>query len=140
MSRPSTGHQNLLGIRDGGTGEAATWREHRGKAFPGEIMEIETKSGGSRRGAIHRKGSGVEKGASEYIEVRTDGNRGEVTEAIDMGVTGHEGERAPSEGGGVKEERGVYGRVLREDTEEVREVTVVTAERDESFGGKEEFP
>lgn len=57
-----------------------------------------------------------------------------------MGVTGHKGERAPSEGGGVKEERGSYGGVLGEDTEDGREVAVVTAERDESSGGKEEVP
>lgn len=57
-----------------------------------------------------------------------------------MWVTGHMGQRAPSQGMRVKEERGSYGRVLGEDTEEVREVTEVMAERDESFGRKEKFP
>lgn len=57
-----------------------------------------------------------------------------------MWITGHGGERAPSKGMGVKEERGSYGRVLGKDTEKVREVTAVMAERNESRRGKEEFP
>jgi len=112
MPGATTGHQNVVGIGDSGAGKATTRQEHRGKAFPREIVEIETESGRSRRGTINRKGSCVEERSSEYIG-------GEVTEAIDMGITGHKGKRAPRKRERVKEKRGNYGGVLGENTEKM---------------------
>ena len=57
-----------------------------------------------------------------------------------MGVTGHKGKRAPSEGERVKEERGSYGGVLGENTEKMREMILVTTEREERGRRKEEVP
>jgi len=97
MPGATTGHQNVVGIGDSGAGKATTRQEHRGKAFPREIIEIETKSGRSRRGTINRKGSCVEERSSDYIEMMSDWNGGEVTETIDMGVAGHKGKRRERE-------------------------------------------
>ena len=121
MPGATTGHQNVVGIGDSGAGKATTRQEHRGKAFPREIVEIETESGRSRRGTINRKGSCVEERSSDYIEMMSDWNGGEVTEAIDMGITGQKGKRAPRKGEWVKEKRGNYGGVLGENTEKKRD-------------------
>ena len=62
-----------------------------------------------------------------------DRNRGEIAEAIDVGVTGHERESTPGEVSRVEDERGSDGGVLREDAEEVRVARlweVLLAERD----------
>lgn len=82
-------------------------------------MEVEAESGGGGRGAVDGEGARIEEGAPEDIEVGPERHRGEVAEAVHLGVAGHGRERAPGERVRVEEERRRDRWVLREDAQKM---------------------
>lgn len=78
---------------------------------------------------------------AKHVQVGANRNGSKIAQAIDMRIGRERRQRAPRQGVRVKEVRRGNRRVLREDTEEVREgLRVSVAERDQGLGGEKDTP
>lgn len=105
MPGASPGHHNLIGIGNESTGKAAPGSKHRRERLPTAIEKIKAEGGRRRAGAIQGKGTSVEKGATDDVEVRPDRNGSKVTETVGVRVTRSGREWTPGEVFGVEKVR-----------------------------------